>query len=593
MKKIYSLLLFATIILGSLNAIGQSQRMVLIEEGTNASCVPCANQNPGFHAMLSTVADKHIGLTYQWHFPGYDPMHDHNPSEANQRFETYYGQNGVPTAMIDGDVPDGSTPGFNGSAYDGAPAGYSAQMIENRYEVSSPFDISIEYNLTPSDITATITVTCTEAINAANLKLRIAVIEKLISFDTPPGSTNQDEFHNVMKKFLPNATGLSLQNSWMPGDNQTFTESWAHQNVYDYSEIAIVAFVQNDSGKEVLQAAFSDEGALESNSSNAAGVFNLEAPADICSGINTIAPTVSLRNTGNETLTSCNIVASINGTEEIFEWTGSLDLMQDEIVTLDPFSFEADDNSELIISVVNTNGSANEEAMINMVSTTIDNAPNIGNGVLVEISTDNYADETYWRIVNSDGVKVAEGGNDIVEDNYNTGNVPPTSGPDTYDSNSDYDIEVLLDGSDCYTFEIFDYYGDGMCCQYGNGFFRVRNLATNEPIITGGSFTGTDNGKFEATVTSISENNLSSNLKVFPNPVINTATIETVLSERAEVLIEVFDLTGKIVFSENFGTQPAGAFNRQIDFDGINTGMYLLNLRVGESTVVRKMTVNK
>src|SRR5690606_3948614 len=120
--------------------------------------------------------------------------------------------------------------------------------------------------------------------------------------------------------------------------------------------------------------------------------------------------------------------------------------------------------------------------VLNSVSGTLYAAPNVGGGVKVEIKTDNYGNETYWRILNSDGVKVAEGGNDIVENNYGTGNVPPTSGPDTYSPNTIYNIEVNLDASDCYTFEIFDYYGDGMCCQYGNGYFKIRNLETNQPL---------------------------------------------------------------------------------------------------------------
>src|SRR5690554_5071801 len=191
MKRLYFLLTLSFITVWGQNIHAQSQRKVLIEKGTNASCGPCAAQNPGFHSMLNTVDDKHVAIHYQWYFPGYDPMNEHNPTEANTRFANYYGNNGVPTAMIDGVIPNGSYPGFNGSAYDGAPAGYSASMINNRYAVSSPFEIDITYSVTPSTITADVTVTCTEAINASNLRLRIVVVERVISFDSPPGTNGE------------------------------------------------------------------------------------------------------------------------------------------------------------------------------------------------------------------------------------------------------------------------------------------------------------------------------------------------------------------------------------------------------------------
>jgi hypothetical protein len=130
----------------------QSQRLVLIEQGSNASCPPCAAQNPAFNALLEANSTKVVSLKYQWNFPGYDPMNEHNPSEVATRFETYYGQNGVPTAMLDGTVPS-----FGGNPYDGAPAGYTTALIDERYAVPASFDINLTYSLTPE----TITVNCT------------------------------------------------------------------------------------------------------------------------------------------------------------------------------------------------------------------------------------------------------------------------------------------------------------------------------------------------------------------------------------------------------------------------------------------------
>lgn len=592
MKKVYSLLFGGLLLLAAQDTFAQSQRMVLIEKGSNASCGPCAAQNPGFHSMLNTVDDKHIAISYQWYFPGYDPMNEHNPVEANARFNTYYGQNGVPTAMIDGTVPTNAYPGFNGG-YAGSPAGFSASMINNRYEVASPFDISIDYTVTPSTVTAEVTVTASQNVTANQLKLRIAVIERVISFDSPPGTNGEETFYNVMKKFLPGTSGLNLPSSWTAGQSETFTQSWTHQNVYDFSQLAVVAFVQNDTNKEVLQAARADDAVLESTATNAATIFNLNAPADICGGSNTISPTVTLRNTGNANLTSAEIVTSINGVESTYNWTGDLELMSEDEVTVDPITFDAVPGvNTLTIEVQNTNNNLNEETNAS-VNGELASAPDGGPGVLVTIVTDNYGNETYWKIMDENGVKVAEGGNPNVENNYGTGNFPPPVGSGTYSNGTTYNIEVELDETGCYTFEIGDYFGDGMCCQYGQGSYTVRNLLTNAILFQGGDFAGVETGKFERTVTSISEQTLNSNLLIFPNPVVNDARVELMLNESAQVEIEVYDLTGKSVYAENLGTQPAGELVTFIPFQNVNNGMYLVNLRVDGVSITRKLTVNK
>ena len=40
-------------------------------------------------------------------------------------------------------------------------------------------------------------------------------------------------------------------------------------------------------------------------------------------------------------------------------------------------------------------------------------------------------------------------------------------------ANSNYSWNVCIDLNDCYTFWIEDTYGDGICCQHGNGSFSV------------------------------------------------------------------------------------------------------------------------
>ena len=71
--------------------------------------------------------------------------------------------------------------------------------------------------------------------------------------------------------------------------------------------------------------------------------------------------------------------------------------------------------------------------------------------VNVVVQTDNYGSETTWEI-------------------YQDTNIVAVSS--TYDSNSYYETIVNLDAGQ-YNFVIYDEFGDGICCAYGEGFFGL------------------------------------------------------------------------------------------------------------------------
>ena len=55
--------------------------------------------------------------------------------------------------MLDGGVPTGSTPGFdpgNLGWYDGAPGGYSQELIDNAAAVPASFDIEVSFDINPA-----------------------------------------------------------------------------------------------------------------------------------------------------------------------------------------------------------------------------------------------------------------------------------------------------------------------------------------------------------------------------------------------------------------------------------------------------------
>jgi hypothetical protein len=64
MKNMKHFFLFCLFTISFNLLFGQTQRLVLIEEATNASCGPCASQNPAFDALLNQNRDKLTAIKY-------------------------------------------------------------------------------------------------------------------------------------------------------------------------------------------------------------------------------------------------------------------------------------------------------------------------------------------------------------------------------------------------------------------------------------------------------------------------------------------------------------------------------------------------
>ena len=168
MRKIIYTIILAIGMSAFANA--QSQRLVLLEHFTQASCGPCATYNPSIHTLLTANPDMITSIMYHTSWPGYDPMYNHNTVENGAR-TGYYGVNSVPNSVLDGNV------------YNGHPNGWNIGTVNARYAVTSPVELSMYHELSADQSTLTVTmmIYATEDI-AAGMKAHMAVIEKHIHF---------------------------------------------------------------------------------------------------------------------------------------------------------------------------------------------------------------------------------------------------------------------------------------------------------------------------------------------------------------------------------------------------------------------------
>ncbi|AXJ00487.1 Por secretion system C-terminal sorting domain-containing protein [Cyclonatronum proteinivorum] len=79
----------------------------------------------------------------------------------------------------------------------------------------------------------------------------------------------------------------------------------------------------------------------------------------------------------------------------------------------------------------------------------------------------------------------------------------------------------------------------------------------------------------------------------YPNPFNPTTTLTFELPERAEIRLQVFDSTGRLVSTLATGTVQAGTHQVRFDGSGLASGLYFVRLQTGDMVMTRKMTLVK
>lgn len=103
--------------------------------------------------------------------------------------------------------------------------------------------------------------------------------------------------------------------------------------------------------------------------------------------------------------------------------------------------------------------------------------------VVVSVSTDRYGDETTWSLTGPGGAPMYASGGPYAQQN-SSGSYPQT--PAT----------VCITDGNAVVFTIIDTYGDGICCNYGNGTYSVTMNGT--PVVSYAAFQSSRQVLFQA-----------------------------------------------------------------------------------------------
>lgn len=217
----------------SLNAqsVG-AKRYVLFEHYTNASCGPCAVQNPTFEAFYEEhlIDARHLEIHTSW--PGTDPMYDLIQTES-QAMVDYHGVSGVPDMFANG-------------VGIGGPANANVDMLNAG---TSPIRILVSEEEVDGTRNVTVEIQTVQEVPAGDYFLRVAVAEKHISYLTPPGSNGETTFTDVLRRWAANNVAYTPA---AVGESVVLNYSYDLEDEWDPAEIYPLAYVVNSSTKEVL-----------------------------------------------------------------------------------------------------------------------------------------------------------------------------------------------------------------------------------------------------------------------------------------------------------------------------------------------------
>jgi hypothetical protein len=242
----------------------KSDRAVLVELFTGAQCPPCVAADLAFDALAKTYTPAEVVLLeYHLHVPRPDPL----TNEDTMLRAKFYDDEieGTPTIFFDGKLKPKAAPG---GGVDDAKERYEAFVNVINPMLETPAGAKITARATRKGDKVDVSAEASGA-KGEKLRLRLVLVEDVVRYT----GSNQVRFHHHVVRAMPGgAEGVALKEG---AAKQEVTVDLAHVretinkhlNEYgkkaaflddkrplDLKDLYLVAFVQSDETKEILQS---------------------------------------------------------------------------------------------------------------------------------------------------------------------------------------------------------------------------------------------------------------------------------------------------------------------------------------------------
>lgn len=535
-----------------------SNKKVVLEEYTGINCTWC----PDGHKRANQIMAQHPGEVFL--------INVHAGSYAANTYTTQFGNalanqtglDGYPSGTVNRHVFSGSNTALGRGDW----ASAANQILGS----SSPVNIAAQGTLDWSTRTLTLTVQLYYTANEANSTnmLNVAITQDNVLGSQVGMSLNPDQVVGTQYRHMHMLRHL-ITGQW--GEEITTTTQGSFvEKTYNYtipanlgSPNAIPAYLE-----DLHFIAFVAQGHQEILTGCEAQITNINMPA-LYPRLNGLTNTTPLDcsenasvsalviNSGSESINSLTfeyIVA--NGTPQTYNWTGSISSMQSSNIDLPAFPVSTNVNQQVKVRITAVNGQAYDGAQLN---TTLKKVLAQGGGAMtIKIKTDNYAEETSYKIYGPNG-NVVQSGN-------------------TFSNSQVHEIPFTPSELGCYRIQLLDSYGDGISSGYLRVYGADGTLLLN---ITGSSFTSEANAMLSVTMVGIDEVE-SESVVVYPNPASDRVRIAG--SDDIQ-MVEIYNLQGQKVSS------TAGNVH-EISVNGLSNGLYIFRITTDKGVSSVRVAVN-
>lgn len=298
-----------------------------------------------------------------------------------------------------------------------------------------------------------------------------------------------------------------------------------------------------------------------------AAITSINNIAELECGEDSISPVVTLKNNGLTVLTSVLITYGVQGSASYtHQWTGSLQTAQTTTVDLAAIPLISGENI-LTVSSSDPNGNVDQVPENDAWTITFNASPTVGLVNLI-LTLDNYGSDVTWNLATEAGTVLYEGG------------------PYEDFDNGVIDSVAFCLTNGCYTFTINDFFGNGLCCDDGEGGYVIRDGFGTVFGESDGQYTDQNVNEFCIAGVGVREAALAE-IRVSPNPSNGLFRID--LNEGRALGYWVTDALGRQVLAGSWNN----AAQAMLDLSGHAAGNYHLLVNDDHSRVVRHLVITR
>jgi len=621
MKKVYSIFILSIVVFG-LNAQNfvptfESYRNVVLEELTGINCQYCPDGHARANSIKNSKPERVVLINI--HAGGFA-----DPDAGQPDFRTPIG-NYIDNLLDPSGYPSGAINRWDHNNDNSLATGRGdwQGMANDVIPETSPVNVAAMASIDMSTGVLTVDVEAfytSDGLGASD-KLHVFILQNNVLGPQVGSAANPSQIdgngnyiHNHMfRHSLTGTTGTVIN------DN---SEGSLFQNQYTYTipasytgvdvvltDLELVVFV-SEGTENIYTGAYAN---LEFTTSDNGiktdlTAVNFESASGTCD--DNFSPLLTIFNKSSVDITNIKVDYTVNGSVSGMYVLNTLSTpISTGLASFYVPSVPLSDGVNNIVFKINEINASTNTSPNNTFSYSIETPQSValdaGAGT-IDLVQDQYGTETTWELTNtSTGSVIVNGG--------------PYANLSAAGVSAHSDSFTITDDNTCYSFVINDSYGDGICCDYGNGSYSVQ--LNGQSVANGGTFggkegtlirvgnpsnTGTPQQGLVANEAGSSSSTImepvgfqniettTSIFKLYPNPTAEELNIEfTSIVSKTKVSYIIQDLTGKTMLSSTNQFYPKGDQRILVDVSGLSSGNYVLFVYENDLAKAHKFSIAK